>query len=126
MLVGRAHLEDIQQILPIPLQILEGQRHLIRLQVAGDERLDAGLVDDGRAGRVKFLVARVLGIPQQEDHLACFARLQGQPQVVRPDRRPAVRNRVGGAAARHRQRILEAAVGPQKGLALRVVAGQGL
>ena len=53
-----------------------------------------------------------------------LAGLQGQLDVVRADRRPAVRDRVERLAALHRRRAVPAAVGAQERVALGVEAGQ--
>ena len=76
-------------------------------------------------GGSNFCVRRVFVIAQQEDDLPGLAGLEGQLDVVRADRRPAVRDRSWTTRrARHGRGLVPAAVRPQERVALRVEAGQ--
>ncbi len=55
-----------------------------------------------------------------------LARLQGEPDMVRAVRRPAVGDRVGELAALDAERLVESPVGSEERLALGVEAGEGL
>ncbi len=87
--VGRFHLIDIQQAVPIFPQRLEGRGDVFAVEIFGDDRLDGFLVDRLRIGRVELFVHRVLVVAQNENDLLGFARLEVHFDVVRADAGPS-------------------------------------
>ena len=86
--------EGAQQLVPMRTQRLKGLLHLIDLAIARDDRLRPALVDDWRVGGIELLRAGILGIAQQEDHLALFAGGKLEADVMCADRLPAVGDRI--------------------------------
>ncbi len=120
------HLQDAQQIIPIGTQGVEGGIRLCRVQVLRYNRLNRPLVDALRAGRIELLVLRIFVVTQQEDDLAAFARLQGDPHVMRAHRRPAVSYGVERLPTLHSQRIIPPPIRSQEHIALGVEPGDFL
>ena len=77
-----------------------------------------------RPGRVELRVGRVLCVAEHEDDLAGLAGLELELDVVRAARRPAVGDRVAGAAVLDDDRPVPAAVRAEERVALRVEAGE--
>ena len=118
--VRRIDLEDAQQAVPILAQPLEGRIGLLAVQVLRDHRLHPPLVDRLGARRIELLVHRILVVAQHKHHLPRLTRFQFQLYLVRPHRRPPMRNRVGQFTGFHGCRLVPAAVPAQKRFPLRV------
>ena len=123
--VRRIDLKDAQQAVPVLAQPLECRVGVAGIEIFGDDRLDQYFVDGLRVGGIELLVNRVLMVAQQEDDLLCLTGLQLQLHLVRPHRRPPMRNRVGQLTGFHGCRLVPAAVAAQERLALRVESRAG-
>src|SRR5688572_15873253 len=102
------------------LEPAEGIIDLVRSQVPLDHGSHPKLVDGPRAGWVELRVGGVLSVSEDEDDLAGLAGSDRQLDVVRPDRRPPVRDRVSRPTVLHDHRTVPAAVGAEEGVALRI------
>ena len=116
VLVGRGHLEDAERPFPVRAQIGERRVRGRGVKVLRNDRFDGPFVDRLRAGRIELGICRVFVVPQQEDDLPAFAGLEGQLDVVRADRLPAVGDRIERLAARHGRGVIPAVVRSQERL----------
>jgi hypothetical protein len=124
--VGGVHLEDAEGFHPVLAQALEGRVSLFGVEIFGDDRLDRGLVDGLRAGRVEFLIDGILVVAEHEDDLAGLAGLQFELDLVGADGRPAVSDGVGELTGFDGGRLVPAAIAAQEGFALGVESRAGL
>ena len=67
--VGRLHLADAEQFVPVRAQALEGGVNVGGLQILRDDRLHCLLVDGLRIRRIELLRDRILVIAKHEDDL---------------------------------------------------------
>ena len=104
----------------------KGALHFVGSQPTLDHGGDPGLVDRLRARWVELLADRILRVAEDEDDLARLARGEREPDVVGAHRRPAVRDRVEGAAPFHRLRRVPAPAATEEDVTLGVEAGERL
>src|SRR5450755_3614381 len=121
--IGSLHLADAQQAIPVSAQLLECGVHIRRMEIEDDGGFGELLIDGLRIGRIELFILGIFLVAQSKNDLPGFARLQNHPDMMRADRRPAVRHGVAGFAALHNRRPIPSARGAQERFALRVEPG---
>ena len=122
--VGRLHVINAEQAVPIFPQRLEGGGDVFAFEIFRNDRFDGFFVDGLGVRRVEFFVHRIFVVAEDKDDFLRFAGLQIHFDVMRTVRRPAVRNRVEGFATLHCRRIVPTAVGAEERVALRIETGE--
>jgi hypothetical protein len=121
--VGRADLEDAQQFIPVEAKPFEGRIGIRRSEIAGDRLFCPLLVDDQGIRWIEFLLARVFLVAENKKDLSGLAGIERNPDVVRANRRPAMRDRISRASALDGGGLVPAAIRAEKGVARGVEPG---
>ena len=121
--VAGGHLEGAEAVRPGGPQRGEGPIDLSLAPVAIDHGAGSSRVRPAGAGRIVLAVGRVLGVAEDEGHLARRSRFEHQCGLQRPDRLPAMRDGAGHPAGLHGHGPVPAPVRPEEGLPRRLEPG---